>query len=101
MFNKDIKVPLQEVELVGTFSSNTSPDIIASWAASTSESVVVWAVFASTEKCLVFRSTINNILRIKNFSAVNALIVALKGIKNTLSVYTGLAAWKMNDLYRC
>ncbi len=26
-----------------------SPDIIASWAAFTSESVVVWAMFASTE----------------------------------------------------
>ncbi len=26
MFNKDVKVPLQEVELVGTYSSNKSFD---------------------------------------------------------------------------
>ncbi len=32
-----------------------SPDIIASWAACTSESVVVWEMFASTENALRFR----------------------------------------------
>jgi hypothetical protein len=32
-----------------------SPDIIASWATFTSESVVVWAMFASTENALRFR----------------------------------------------
>ena len=31
-----------------------SPDIIASWAAFTSESVVVWAMFASPENALHF-----------------------------------------------
>ncbi len=50
-------------------------------------------------KCLLLRSTINNISRIQNFPAVNTLIVALKGFKNTVSVYTGLAAWKINDFH--
>ncbi len=31
-----------------------SPDIIASWAAFTSENVVVWAMFTSTENALRF-----------------------------------------------
>ncbi len=75
-----------------------SPDMFASWGAFTSVSVVVWAMFASPEN-LALRSTINNILRIQNFPAVNTLIVALKGFKNTVSVYTGLAAWKINDFY--
>ncbi len=36
------------------FETFASPDNIASWAAYTSESVVVWAMFASTENALHF-----------------------------------------------
>jgi hypothetical protein len=42
---------------------------------------------------------INSILRITNFPAVNTLIVAFKGFENTVSVYTDLAAWKINDFH--
>jgi hypothetical protein len=38
-------------------------------------------------------------LRIKNFPAVNTFVVALKGFKNKVSVYTGLAAWKINEFH--
>ncbi len=43
--------PATAVVCCETFAS---PDIIASWAAFTSESVMVWAMFASTENALHF-----------------------------------------------
>ncbi len=52
-----------------------------------------------SRQCFELKSTINNILRIVNFPAVNTFIVAFKGFKNTVSVYTGLAAWKINDFH--
>ncbi len=77
-------------------------DMCASGGAFNSESVVVCETFTSSDvfcQCLELRSTINNILRIENFPEVNTLIIAFKGFKNTVSVYTGLAAWKINDFH--
>jgi hypothetical protein len=68
----------------GTFNSGSgvvcetfaSPDVFASGGPFNSVSVVFWVTLAC-----------------------HTLIVAFKGFKNTVSVYTGLAAWKINDFH--
>ncbi len=76
-----------------------SPDVFASGGALNSASLMVWEMFASPDNALALGSGVHNILRIENFPAVNTLIIALKGFENTVSVYTGLAAWKINDFH--